>query len=167
MNMRCFIFGISLTLYFAQNVSRINIYINVRSYIAFSIQNGNVIKFTNLICESFNKTWFTFNECRLRAVNRNKTVININATVHYPANDVHVDAQVFKKANGYKPWLIKISLDGCRFIKKAYNPVAIIIFKMFREFSNLNHSCPYVVSGNEAINIITINAFSHLYREHN
>ncbi|KAH8377720.1 hypothetical protein KR093_006800, partial [Drosophila rubida] len=67
-----------------------------------------------------------------------------NATVLYRCNDIIVDIQMFKKANGYKPWLYKTTVDVCRFFRKTYNPIAILIYKLFKEFSNLNHSCPYV-----------------------
>ncbi|KRG04184.1 uncharacterized protein Dmoj_GI26086 [Drosophila mojavensis] len=57
--------------------------------------------------------------------------------------DVLVKGQVFKRANGYKPWLFTASIDGCRFLKRPYSPIAIIVYKMFKKHTNLNHSCPY------------------------
>lgn len=118
----------------------------LRILIYFIIKDAIFIKLTNVVCETFNKTWITFHECRLRAISRQKTVLNINATFIYPANDIVVDFQTLKKANGYKPWLFNFSINACRFIEKPYNPAVMIVFKMFREFSNINHSCPYVVS---------------------
>ncbi|XP_030560396.1 uncharacterized protein LOC115762361 [Drosophila novamexicana] len=103
-------------------------------------------KFTNAVCESYNKSWFVLHKCRLRAVNRDKTTLHLNGTVLHPAYDIFVKAQILKKANGYKPWLYNMNIDVCRFLKKPYNPVAILIFKMFKEFSNFNHTCPYMVS---------------------
>ncbi|XP_064540305.1 uncharacterized protein LOC135429771 [Drosophila montana] len=99
---------------------------------------------TNAVCESHNKSWFVIHKCRLRAVNRDKTTLNINGTVLHPAYDILVKAQILKKANGYKPWLYNMNIDVCRFLRKPYNPVAIVIFKMFKEFSNFNHTCPYM-----------------------
>lgn len=110
------------------------------------IKDAAYAKFTNVVCDNFNKTWITINECRLRALNRNTTVFNFNGTFHYPANEILTDIQLLKKANGYKPWLYKLSIDSCQFIKKPYHPFAIIIFRVFRQFSNINHTCPYVVS---------------------
>jgi len=55
-------------------------------------------------------------------------------------------ARLLKKENGYKPWLYNVNIDVCQFLKKAYNPIAILLFKIFRGFTNFNHTCPYVVS---------------------
>lgn len=118
----------------------------LRILIYLLIKDAIFIKFTNVVCENFNKTWITFHECRLRAISRHKTVMNLNLTFNYPAYEIIVDIQALKKANGYKPWLFNVSIDACRFIKKPYHPAVMIVFKMFRDFSNINHSCPYVVS---------------------
>ncbi|KAH8416126.1 hypothetical protein KR222_008626, partial [Zaprionus bogoriensis] len=59
-----------------------------------------------------------------------------------------VRGELFKKANGYKPWLYKVDIDVCRFIRRPYNPIAILVFNLFKEFSNFNHTCPYVASIN-------------------
>ncbi|XP_060651589.1 uncharacterized protein LOC132788273 [Drosophila nasuta] len=102
-----------------------------------------VFKFTNAVCESRNKSWIIVNNCRLRAINRNRTVLNINITALHPVTNIFAEFQVFKRENGYKPWLVKTSWDLCRFLKKAYNPFAILFFRMFKEFTNINHTCPY------------------------
>ncbi|XP_064540344.1 uncharacterized protein LOC135429803 [Drosophila montana] len=104
-----------------------------------------IFKFTNAVCENHNKTWITVHKCRLRAISRNKTTFNLNLTLNYPVDHpVNVKGQLLQKANGYKPWLFSANIDACRFMKRAYNPVAILVFKLFKEYSNFNHSCPYV-----------------------
>ncbi|EDW60091.2 uncharacterized protein Dvir_GJ21292 [Drosophila virilis] len=107
-------------------------------------------KFTNVICKSYNESWFLIHNCRLKAVNRHKTSYNFNGTILYPGNHIIINIQLFKKENGYKPWLYKITFDLCRFLKKAYNPVAILVFKLFKDYSNFNHPCPFV--GRQLIN---------------
>ncbi|EDV98173.1 GH17225 [Drosophila grimshawi] len=101
---------------------------------------------TNVDCHIYNKSRVAIHECRLRAINRHKTIFNLNGSLLYSANEVTVELQVFKKANGYKPWLYKSSIDACRFFRKPYNPIAILVYKLFKEFSNINHTCPYVAS---------------------
>lgn len=103
---------------------------------------------TNAVCKSYNESWITVQTCRLKAVSRNVTKLNIVANLLHPVYDLGVQAQIYKKANGYKPWLMKFDVDICRFLKRAYNPAAIFIFKLFKEFTNFNHSCPYKVSRN-------------------
>ncbi|ALC41232.1 CG33796 [Drosophila busckii] len=56
--------------------------------------------------------------------------------------DVHF--QMFKRGNGYHPWMFNFTVDICRFLRKPYNPFGIILFKAGRHFTNFNHSCPYM-----------------------
>ncbi|EDW57319.2 uncharacterized protein Dvir_GJ15149 [Drosophila virilis] len=107
---------------------------------------------TNAVCESYNKSWMDIHKCRLRAVSRNKTTFNFNGTVLHPAYNIGVRGELFLKANGYKPWLANVTINVCRFIKKPYNPIAIIVFKLFREFTNFNHTCPYLYALCESYN---------------
>lgn len=68
------------------------------------------------------------------------------ASLLHPVNEVLINAQVFKRANGYRPWLYKGQFDACRFMRKAYIPLVIFIFSLIKDYTNLNHPCPYVVS---------------------
>ncbi|XP_032599464.1 uncharacterized protein LOC6561217 [Drosophila grimshawi] len=105
-----------------------------------------VFKMTNAVCESYNKSWIVINKCRLRAINRHKTTYNFNATFLHPVRTMSLRMEVFQKANGYKPWLFNVTIDLCRFLRKPFNPFAIMVFKVFVEFTNLNHTCPYMAS---------------------
>lgn len=105
-----------------------------------------MFKFTNAVCQTYNESWFLIHQCRLRAVSRNKTTFNFNGTVLHPAYNIIVKGEILKKASGYKPWILKSSVDVCRFIEKRYNPTAILFFNLFKDFTNFNHSCPYNVS---------------------
>ncbi|KAH8302129.1 hypothetical protein KR044_003153, partial [Drosophila immigrans] len=122
-------------------------------------QEAVIFKFTNVVCESHNKSWAVVNYCRLRAINRNKTVFNLNVTLPNQLRNFSVDVQLFKRANGYKPWLLTMTVNVCRFTKKSYNPAAILIYRQFRDFSNINHTCPYEVSF-----IIRMNNYSIICR---
>ncbi|KAH8397282.1 hypothetical protein KR215_011655, partial [Drosophila sulfurigaster] len=102
-------------------------------------------KFTNVNCFSHNESWVHVYECRLKAISRNLTIFNVYELLKYPAKDITLDMQLFKRANGYKPWLIKTFIDVCRALRKAYNPYARIVYSLFKDFSNINHSCPYNV----------------------
>ncbi|KRF99298.1 uncharacterized protein Dwil_GK27606 [Drosophila willistoni] len=54
---------------------------------------------TNAKCETFNKS-----------------------TYLHPVNKLSVHGQLFKKANGYKPWLINVTFDACRYLRRPNNP---------------------------------------------
>ncbi|KAH8417954.1 hypothetical protein KR222_009060, partial [Zaprionus bogoriensis] len=101
-------------------------------------------KLTNAVCGSLNESWYLIHTCRLQAVNRYRTTFNFNGTILHPAYNIEIDAQLLKKENGYKPFLYKIRFDLCRFFKKPFNPLVIIVYKAVRDFINFNHTCPYV-----------------------
>ncbi|KAH8358832.1 hypothetical protein KR093_002778, partial [Drosophila rubida] len=101
------------------------------------------IRFTNVFCKSSNKTRYVVNTCRLRAIKRNKYIFNYDATIIYELCDVKVNVQLVKRANGYKPWLYNLTIDACEFLRKRNNPIIKLIYNIFKDYSNLNHSCPY------------------------
>ncbi|XP_026839935.1 uncharacterized protein LOC113564891 [Drosophila persimilis] len=109
-----------------------------------SFQDAVVFKFTNFICESYNKSFIVFNNCRLKAINRNKVILNMIATILHMANIITIHCRIFKKANGFKPWIIDRTVDICRFMRTGYDPYLKIVFGLFHDFSNMNHTCPYV-----------------------
>ncbi|KAH8388309.1 hypothetical protein KR093_003451, partial [Drosophila rubida] len=108
------------------------------------LQSAPVFKLTNAVCESYNQSWVEFELCRLRAVSRYKVYLNVNVTLHQPINDVFIKGQLMKKANGYKPWLYSVFFNACQFVRRRNNPLIKLVWELFKEFSTLNHTCPYV-----------------------
>ncbi|XP_034650074.1 uncharacterized protein LOC117889744 [Drosophila subobscura] len=108
------------------------------------MRDAVVFKFTNFVCESYNQSWFVFHNCRLKAVSRNRVILNMNGTVLHPAKDISIHGRIFKRANGYKPWLVDISFDACLYFRKRNQPIVNLVYGLFREFTNINHTCPYV-----------------------
>ncbi|BFF90572.1 uncharacterized protein DMAD_09072 [Drosophila madeirensis] len=105
---------------------------------------ATIFKMTNAVCESYNKSWVEFGVCRLRAISRNKVCLNLDAMLHHPVTNVFVKAQLMKRANGYKPWLYKVNFDGCQFIRRRNSALIRLVWDLFKEFSTINHTCPYV-----------------------
>uniref|UniRef100_A0A6P4FWQ5 Uncharacterized protein LOC108053699 n=1 Tax=Drosophila rhopaloa TaxID=1041015 RepID=A0A6P4FWQ5_DRORH len=112
-------------------------------FFTWRLCDSSTYKLTNVNCESFNKSWVTINECRLKAMSRNRTVFNFNATFHHPASHIIQDYRYFKRENGYKPWLYRKKIDGCRFLRKPYDALTILIYNAYKPFSNINHTCPF------------------------
>uniref|UniRef100_A0A6P4FQ97 Uncharacterized protein LOC108053698 n=2 Tax=Drosophila rhopaloa TaxID=1041015 RepID=A0A6P4FQ97_DRORH len=106
------------------------------------ISNSVIFKMTNVVCASHNKSWVRVNLCRLKAISRSKVVFNFNATLLYPTSDIRVTYRLFKKESGYKPWLINVEIDSCRFLRKPYDFMGVMIYNFFRNFTNVNHTCP-------------------------
>ncbi|XP_034651342.1 uncharacterized protein LOC117890531 [Drosophila subobscura] len=115
-------------------------------FLAFTInvQDAVIFKLTNAVCESYNQSWFVFHTCRLKALSRSKVVFNMNGTVLHPAKDISIRTRLFKRANGYKPWLFDIYFDGCLFMRRRNVPFIKLVYGLFKEFTNINHTCPYV-----------------------
>ncbi|KAH8392019.1 hypothetical protein KR200_002547, partial [Drosophila serrata] len=114
------------------------------SYILnFHCQDSVIFKLTNAVCSSYNKSWISINYCRLKAVSRNKAVFNLNITFLQPTNDIVLHYRLFKRENGYKPWLVNLKMNGCRFMRRPYDALGIVLFNTYKNFSNINHTCPY------------------------
>ncbi|XP_044251872.1 uncharacterized protein [Drosophila takahashii] len=102
------------------------------------------VKMTNVICESYNKSWVVIHYCRLKAYSRNKTSLHINATLLEPANNIFLKVKLMKKANGYKPFLFDITVDACKFMRRNNHPLLKILLNLIKDVSTVNHTCPYV-----------------------
>ncbi|XP_017058842.1 uncharacterized protein LOC108099731 [Drosophila ficusphila] len=111
---------------------------------AVDLQDAVVFKFSNFQCKSYNESWFVFNYYRLKAVSRDRVLLNMNGTILHPAYNIKAHVKVYKKANGFKPWVLEATTDACSFIKKRSDPFLRIVYNIFKEFTNINHSCPYV-----------------------
>ncbi|XP_044250865.1 uncharacterized protein, partial [Drosophila takahashii] len=60
-----------------------------------------------------------------------------------PITKVKVNVALLKLLNGYKPFLYNLTVDACRFIKNPKaNPIGNYIHSFFKDYSNMNHSCP-------------------------
>jgi len=100
---------------------------------------------TNVVCDTYNKSWAVFHYCRLKAYSRNKTSLNINATFLHPARNISLGFRLLKRTNGYKPFLFNITIDACLFLRRRHNPVIKMFYNVIKDVSTLNHSCPYSV----------------------
>ncbi|XP_070142362.1 uncharacterized protein [Drosophila kikkawai] len=50
---------------------------------------------------------------------------------------------LWKRFNGYKPFLYNITFDTCTFLRNPKsNPVANFIYGTIRDYTDLNHTCP-------------------------
>ncbi|XP_059221474.1 uncharacterized protein LOC106088968 [Stomoxys calcitrans] len=78
-------------------------------------------------------------------VRRGVISANVYAAIHKSnLNNVSVNLGLYKKENGYRPFLYNITLDFCKFIKTRKSfPFFRMFFDTFRKNSNINHSCPY------------------------
>ncbi|KAH8259934.1 hypothetical protein KR038_005316, partial [Drosophila bunnanda] len=110
-----------------------------------TFQVNSLIEFSSLICESVDKNFDEFEYCRLERVN--KTFKYITAKVlllQKPVSKVRINAALYKRTNGYTPYLYNVTVDACKLFKNLKTqPVAKVIYDFLYSTSNINHSCPY------------------------
>nr|XP_036675143.1 uncharacterized protein LOC118878061 [Drosophila suzukii] len=106
--------------------------------------NASRFKFSNFVCDSADTNWILVHTCRLKAIRRDRTTLSFNGTVQKVVSNLRVHAQIFKRGNGFKPWLYNITFDGCRFLRKPYEAPVILVFKLFKKHSNFNFTCPFL-----------------------
>nr|XP_044251814.1 uncharacterized protein LOC108059977 [Drosophila takahashii] len=84
--------------------------------------------------------------CRLKALNWNKAVAQMDVDLVNPLHNISVQLQVFKRdySNKFQPFLIDVILNVCDLLaRRSFMPYGLIILKIAKKFSNFNHSCPF------------------------
>ncbi|XP_037710393.1 uncharacterized protein LOC119547564 [Drosophila subpulchrella] len=102
-------------------------------------------EFTNIKCTSVDSSFSTFEYCLLKSVNRTYKYGSLKVNLHQlPVDKVKLNLALYKRLNGYKPFLYNITIDACKFIvNRNSSPVAAFIYNLFSPYSNMNHPCPY------------------------
>ncbi|KRF78559.1 uncharacterized protein [Drosophila virilis] len=103
-----------------------------------------VYRSTNIEC--FPDPAFAVNStCRIRAVNWNKAVAQMDCDLITPLANTSVQLELFKKSdnNRYHPFLVNVTVNMCDVIsKRNFMPYGTIFWKIIKEHTNVNHSCP-------------------------
>ncbi|KAH8412764.1 hypothetical protein KR009_005397, partial [Drosophila setifemur] len=84
--------------------------------------------------------------CIVKPINWNLSVVNMECTLLGSLINPMTRIQVFQKdyTNQYKPFLIDVNINMCDVIvRRNFIPYGTILWKIFKRFSNVNHSCPY------------------------
>ncbi|KAH8333388.1 hypothetical protein KR067_013105, partial [Drosophila pandora] len=102
-------------------------------------------EFTNIKCNATDPKFGNFRYCYIKAINRTYKYISLRYySTQVPYTNIRVNLGLYKRFNGYKPFLYNISINACKFLKspKTY-PVLKFFFDMIYPASNFNHTCPY------------------------
>ncbi|XP_017050137.2 uncharacterized protein LOC108094195 [Drosophila ficusphila] len=92
-----------------------------------------------------NKTRVKNVSCHVKAISWNMAVVNMDCFMIFPLYP-EVRMQVFVKdySNQYKPFLIDVAIKMCEVIQKRnFISYGVIIWKLFKRFTNVNHTCPF------------------------
>ncbi|XP_016962994.1 uncharacterized protein LOC108033239 [Drosophila biarmipes] len=92
-------------------------------------------EFTNLKCSPLDKEFMDVEACYLKSRNRTYKFLTFRTKFH--------QVEIFKRLNGYKPFLYNFTVDACQFLNGRRNPLVRFFYELFASYSNLNHSCPY------------------------
>ncbi|EDW44260.1 uncharacterized protein LOC6616347 [Drosophila sechellia] len=105
----------------------------------------SLVEFTNVQCESLDKNFALIEYCYLKSVNRSYKYVSIKVNLlKLPIYKVKIRFGLYKRLTGYKPFLYNATLDACKFLKSPNsNPVALFFYNCFKEYSNMNHTCPF------------------------
>ncbi|XP_013104281.2 uncharacterized protein LOC106084880 [Stomoxys calcitrans] len=109
------------------------------------MQAKSSFKFTNIKCLDHDVKFSSFEICKLSVVGRGLVSLNIKVGLYKtPVTNSTINVAIYKKANGFKPFLYNYTVNVCAFFanRKRY-PVIKVLFDIFLQHSNLNHTCPY------------------------
>jgi len=71
---------------------------------------------------------------------------------------------MFKRFNGYRPFMYNVTVDACRFLKnRKSSPVINFWLNVIENYTNFNHLCPFNVSifSDKYLPITSIFYFKH------
>ncbi|XP_039487945.1 uncharacterized protein LOC120449509 isoform X2 [Drosophila santomea] len=90
----------------------------------------SLVEFTNAQCESLDKDFSLFEYCFLKSVNRSYKYVSLKVKLlKVPITKVKVKVALYKRANGYLPFLYNITIDACRFLKAPNtNQIALYFY---------------------------------------
>ncbi|XP_046865363.1 uncharacterized protein LOC124459785 [Drosophila willistoni] len=102
-------------------------------------------EFTNIKCISLDNKYAEFEYCFLKSINRTYKYGSVKVNFHQiPVKQFTINLAMYKRLNGYKPFLYNITVNGCRFLASIKsNPVATYFYDFIKPYTNLNHTCPY------------------------
>ncbi|KAI8128688.1 hypothetical protein CVS40_1781 [Lucilia cuprina] len=84
--------------------------------------------------------------CRLRAINRYKTVGMMEVQPLKPLRNISFNLALYIRndANIFKPFLVNITENLCKwYARRSPGAYIAILMKVLQKYTNINHSCPY------------------------
>ncbi|XP_017006880.1 uncharacterized protein [Drosophila takahashii] len=112
--------------------------------LASVLVNGD-FQLQNVVCESFDASYSSFERCEMKIIRRGMAAFYMVWKLYkVPVNNVDINVSLYKKSNGYRPFLFNQTLDFCYYMRNPRaHPLIYMMHKVFLSASNINHSCPY------------------------
>ncbi|XP_033234286.1 uncharacterized protein [Drosophila pseudoobscura] len=125
--------------------STLNVLVYLLVISHFVVEIACRVEFTNVKCNSLDKEFSDFEYCYLKSVNRSYKYLSLKVNLfQVPITKFSTKLGLYKRFSGYKPFLYNFTVNGCNFLKRPKSfPVVSYFYEIFKDFSNMNHSCPY------------------------
>ncbi|XP_016963030.1 uncharacterized protein LOC108033274 [Drosophila biarmipes] len=118
--------------------------LNITILILLRLAESHKMEFTNVKCSTLDKKFGEFEYCFLKAANRTYKYLSLKVRLYkVPVHKFSVNVAFHKRSNGLSPVNYNITFDGCKMVEKIGNPWITFLFGVIKEYSNINHSCPY------------------------
>ncbi|KAH8270878.1 hypothetical protein KR018_011281 [Drosophila ironensis] len=102
-------------------------------------------RFTNFRCESYNNSYCSFEKCKLNLLGRGRVGAYMYLKLfQVPVENAWINWGIYRRYNGYRPFLYNISTDLCQLLKNTQiKSFEGLVMGAIMTKSNLNHTCPY------------------------
>nr|XP_017037355.1 uncharacterized protein LOC108085308 [Drosophila kikkawai] len=109
------------------------------------LQVTSKFEFTNVKCTSLDEKFNEFEYCYIKSVNRIYKYLSLKVKLFKtPITKVRLNLALYKRYNGYRPFMYNLTIDACRILKvPASHPLANYFYSFLQNFSNMNHTCPF------------------------
>lgn len=104
---------------------------------------------TKVICNTIDKTFSHFEVCELHtsAARHSPTLSVVVKLYQLPLTNLHLQMEFSRYDTKSSNNILNNTWDVCRFLKNINKYRALRIFyDLMKEYSNINHTCPYNVS---------------------
>ncbi|XP_070141541.1 uncharacterized protein [Drosophila kikkawai] len=100
-------------------------------------------EFTNVKCVPYDLKFNDFEHCYLKSVNRTYKYVSLKCRL-FQTPVTKVRLSLFKRFNGYRPFMYNVSVDVCKFqLNRNVNPIMKFFYDVVAPYSNINHTCPF------------------------
>ncbi|SPP75191.1 Hypothetical predicted protein [Drosophila guanche] len=107
-------------------------------------------KFKSLLCVPHDKDYADFFICKINAISRYKNSISIGYRIKQTfGSNLILRMELFKRANGWRPFLYNVTLNVCDFLDNAKNrntpngALFSLAFSYFSQYLNKPLKCPF------------------------
>nr|XP_036218817.1 LOW QUALITY PROTEIN: uncharacterized protein LOC118680910 [Bactrocera oleae] len=85
-----------------------------------------------------------YEKCLIERGNKSLNTITLQQKLLQPLRSVYVNLSIVQLSKSLNRVLYTFdNVDVCNFLVKRRNPVIRLLFEYMKQFSNVNHSCPF------------------------